>query len=158
MTDTFFSIGVGISTVLIIGTIMYFRSNSTISSTKGSKKIKKNTSSSSTKKLSLTEQYQNSLITIESNVKNTIEPEINSYYNKFENFPKEDRLYKFNYFQETLLKELIKLDGIDLTLVDNETIKKILKDERKIVIKHIQLLQKGLDGFKKENICKFPEN
>lgn len=155
MSDTYLtSWGIGLSTILILGTIIYFRSGSKPNTSKKQKKK----SEKPVKKLTLLEQFQQSLIAIERNVKTNIEPEIDDYYVKFDELPLEDRLYKYNYFSEALLKELIKLDGIDLTLVTDETIKKALKDERKVVIKHIQGLQKGLDAYKKENSDKFPKN
>lgn len=150
MSDTYLtSFGIGISTLLILGTIIYFRSTST---KKKSKKNKKKP----VKKLSITEQYQQSLLQVEQNVNNNIEPEIKSYYERFDKIPLDDRLYRFRFYQESLLKELIKLDGIDLTILEDEGLKKVLKDERKLIIKHIQGLQKGLDVYKKENISKYP--
>lgn len=149
MSDTYLtSLGIGISTLLILGTIFYFRSTTTKKKSKKSKK-------KPVKKLSITEQYQQSLLQVEKNVNDNIEPEIKSYYEIFETIPLDDRLYKFRFYQESLLKELIKLDGIDLTILEDEGLKKVLKDERKLIIKHIQGLQKGLDIYKKENISKY---
>ncbi|EMG49663.1 hypothetical protein SBY92_004470 [Candida maltosa Xu316] len=71
-------------------------------------------------------------------------PEIDKFIESYKSLSSEDVQYKFNYFEEMLLKELMKLDEIDVT--GNE----ILRDNRRKVIKFIQDHQKRLDKFKKE--------
>lgn len=71
-------------------------------------------------------------------------PEIDKFIETYKSLSSEDIENKFNYFEEMLLKELLKLDAIDVS--GNE----ILRDNRKKVIKFIQDHQKRLDKFKKE--------
>lgn len=71
-------------------------------------------------------------------------PEIDKFIEDYKTFSDEDTENKFNYFDEMLLKELLKLDSIDVT--GNE----ILRDNRRKVVKFIQDHQKRLDKFKKE--------
>lgn len=72
-------------------------------------------------------------------------PKIDDYIENYKTLLKEDREYKFKYFEEMLLKQLMKLDGIDV--IGND----ILRDNRKKVIKFIQDHQKRLDKTKKDN-------
>ena len=74
----------------------------------------------------------------------TYVPEIDKFIETYKELSSEDVEYKFNYFEEMLLKELMKLDAIDVT--SNE----ILRDNRRKVIKFIQDHQKRLDKFKKK--------
>ncbi|ODQ61867.1 hypothetical protein WICANDRAFT_76057 [Wickerhamomyces anomalus NRRL Y-366-8] len=158
MSDTYLtSLGIGISTLLILGTIFYLRSNTKPSKPEPSRKQPRKPKKP-VKILTLLERFQLALTTVNTTVRTELEPEVEKYYTDINQISPDDRLYKYNYFQEELLKELIKLDEIDLTLLDDETVKKTLKDERKIIIKHIQGLQKGLDGYKKENSGKYPKN
>ncbi|RCK63931.1 hypothetical protein Cantr_10415 [Candida viswanathii] len=71
-------------------------------------------------------------------------PEIDKFIETYKTLSPEDTEYKFKYFDEMLLKELMKLDAIDVT--GNE----ILRDNRRKVIKFIQDHQKRLDKFKRE--------
>jgi HSP70 co-chaperone SNL1 len=74
--------------------------------------------------------------------------DIDEYYAGYQEYTKDDRTYKLNYFQEELLKELIKLDDVDLTVIQDQERKLELKQLRKDAIKRIQGLLKGLDEFK----------
>lgn len=112
----------GISTLILIGTIIYL--------------FKKDTSLESEYKKQLNEysiKYDQYVL------------EINKEINK-EGLNDEDKKYKINYYLEELLKLLIKLDSIDLTLV-KESKKQELKLIRKGLIKKIQLKQKEIDNF-----------
>lgn len=71
-------------------------------------------------------------------------PKIDEYLENYSSLSREEIEYKYRYFEEMLLKELMKLDGIDVA--GNE----ILRDNRRKVIKFIQDHQKRLDAFKKE--------
>lgn len=71
-------------------------------------------------------------------------PEIDDYLENYTTLSKDQAQYKFKYFDEMLLKELVKLDGVDVSGND------VLRDNRKKVIKFIQDHQKRLDQFKKE--------
>lgn len=71
-------------------------------------------------------------------------PKIDEYLENYSSLSREEIEYKYRYFEEMLLKELMKLDGIDVG--GNE----ILRDNRRKVIKFIQDHQKRLDAFKKE--------
>lgn len=69
---------------------------------------------------------------------------IDAYINNYSLLKPEDIEYKYNYYEEMLLKELFKLDAIDV--MGNE----VLKGNRKKVVNFIQDYQKRLDTFKKE--------
>lgn len=71
-------------------------------------------------------------------------PEIDKYIEDYKTLSADDAEFKFNYFEEMLLKETMRLDGIDVN--GNE----ILRENRKKVIKFIQDHQKRLDKFKKD--------
>lgn len=74
-------------------------------------------------------------------VEGTYVPQIDEY---IENYQAEDDVeYKYKYFEEMLLKEVMKLDSIDV--VGND----VLKVNRKKVVKFIQDHQRRLDAFKK---------
>ena len=74
-------------------------------------------------------------------VEGTYVPQIDEY---IENYQDEDDVeYKYKYFEEMLLKEVMKLDSIDV--VGND----VLKVNRKKVVKFIQDHQRRLDAFKK---------
>lgn len=70
-------------------------------------------------------------------------PQIDKYIEKYDKLDEGDREYKFNYFQEMLLKQLLALDGID---VGGNV---VLRDNRRKVINFIQEHQSRLDTFKK---------
>ncbi|CUM67643.1 uncharacterized protein PRCAT00005344001 [Priceomyces carsonii] len=72
-------------------------------------------------------------------------PQIQDYFENALKLKPEESEYKFNYLQEMLLKELMKLDGIEVYSND------VLRENRKKVIKFIQDYQRALDKFKKEN-------
>lgn len=70
---------------------------------------------------------------------------IDSYIENYSSLSEQDREYKFAYFQEMLLKELLKLDDVDVAGND------ILRDNRRKVITFIQEHQNRLDKFHNEN-------
>lgn len=69
---------------------------------------------------------------------------IDAYIDTHSLLSPDDVAYKYKYFEEMLLKELMKLDAIDVFGND------VLKGNRKKVILFIQEYQKRLDAFKKE--------
>lgn len=71
-------------------------------------------------------------------------PEIDNYLENYNTLSKDQVQYQYKYFDEMLLKELVKLDAVDVSGND------VLRDNRKKVIKFIQDHQKRLDQFKKE--------
>lgn len=71
-------------------------------------------------------------------------PQIDEYILNYKQLSDEDVSYKYNYFEEMLLKELMKLDEIDV--IGNE----VLRENRRKVIKFIQDHQRRLDKFKRE--------
>ncbi|CAK9436207.1 uncharacterized protein LODBEIA_P07650 [Lodderomyces beijingensis] len=71
-------------------------------------------------------------------------PDIDKYVEDYARLTPEEQDFKFKYFDEMLLKETMKLDGIDVN--GNE----ILRENRKKVIKFIQDHQRRLDKFRKE--------
>lgn len=90
------------------------------------------------------------LDTIANDMENTLGRGIKTYYADFESYKAEDREYKLNYFQEELLKVLMKLDDVDLTILGDE--KTQLKTLRKSYIKRIQALMGELDAWKKAHL------
>lgn len=76
-------------------------------------------------------------------VEGTYVPQIDEYIETYQQLNEEDVEYKYKYFEEMLLKEVMKLDSIDV--VGND----VLKVNRKKVVKFIQDHQKRLDAFKK---------
>lgn len=78
-------------------------------------------------------------------VEETYVPQIDSYIENYASLSEEDKLYKYKYFEEMLLKELMNLDDVDVLGSD------VLRDNRKKVIRFIQDHQRRLDLFKKEN-------
>lgn len=70
-------------------------------------------------------------------------PQMDDYIANYDKLTDEKRDYNANYFQEMLLKELMKLDGLD---VGSNT---VLRDNRRKVIKFIQEHQSRLDNFRK---------
>lgn len=71
-------------------------------------------------------------------------PQIDKYLTEYKSLDKEEVQYKYKYFEEMLLKELMKLDGIDVSASD------VLRENRRKVIKFVQDHQKRLDKFKKD--------
>lgn len=71
-------------------------------------------------------------------------PQIDEYILNYKELSDEDVSYKYNYFEEMLLKELMKLDEIDV--IGND----VLRENRRKVIKFIQDHQRRLDKFKRE--------
>ncbi|ONH69724.1 Ankyrin repeat domain-containing protein 17 [Cyberlindnera fabianii] len=131
-------LGVGVSALLVIF--------NTITHIKKDKKTK--SKSKSKPKLSFVEQVQLQLRECEERVRTKLEKR---YIEEFETLKADDKQYKFNYFQEELLKELIRLDGIELSEMNDLEKKQGLKTSRKGLIKYIQGLQKELDAFKRDH-------
>lgn len=138
-------LGVGVSALLVISTLLLLKRGS-----KTHVKDKK-TKSKSKPKLSFVEQVQLQLRECEERVRTKLEKGIRSYIEEFETLKADDKQYKFNYFQEELLKELIRLDGIELSEMNDLEKKQGLKISRKDLIKYIQGLQKELDAFKRDH-------
>lgn len=72
-------------------------------------------------------------------------PQIDSYIENYNELSTEKKEHTYNYIQEMLLKELMKLDGVEVGGSD------VLRENRKKVIHYIQEHQSRLDKFKKEN-------
>ena len=109
-----------------------------------SKSSKKNQKKRSKKKLTKAQKANEDIQSILDFVEETYVPEIDEYLENYKTLKEDDLEYKYNYFEEMLLKQLMKLDGIDV--VGND----ILRDNRRKVIKFIQDHQRRLDAFKKE--------
>ncbi|WPK26302.1 hypothetical protein PUMCH_003651 [Australozyma saopauloensis] len=77
-------------------------------------------------------------------VEETYVPQIDQYIENYGTLSEEDKEYKFKYFSEMLLKELMKLDGVDVA--GNN----ILRENRKKVIRFVQEHQNRLDKFRAE--------
>lgn len=73
-------------------------------------------------------------------------PQIDEYIENYSALSDQDKEFKFSYFQEMLLKELMKLDGVDVAGND------VLRENRRKVIRFIQEHQTRLDKFRKENL------
>ena len=91
---------------------------------------------------------KNQLESVSSKMEQGLVKQIDTYYDEFEGLKDEDKQYKLNYFQEELLKELIKLDDVDLTELSDSDERQELKLQRKQYIKRIQGLLKDLDDWK----------
>lgn len=139
-------LGVGVSALLVISTLLLLTRKP-----KTHVKKDKKTKSKSKPKLSFVEQVQLQLRECEERVRTKLEKGIRSYIEEFETLKADDKQYKFNYFQEELLKELIRLDGIELSEMNDLEKKQGLKTSRKGLIKYIQGLQKELDAFKRDH-------
>lgn len=107
-------------------------------------KPKKNNKKKTGKKLSKAQQANNDIQRILDRIEGELVPEIDKYMQSYKSMKEENIQYTYNYFQETLLKELMKLDGVDVS--GNE----IVRENRRKVINFIQGHQKRLDMFKKE--------
>lgn len=79
-------------------------------------------------------------------VEETYVPQIDDYLENYDSLSENDREYRFRYYDEMLLKELMKLDAVDVT--NNE----VLRENRKKVIKFVQEHQRRLDKFRKDRI------
>lgn len=111
-------------------------SRSTVKTTKDSKKKKKPSKAQKANK-----EIQKILDFVEE----TYVPQIDDYIQNYASLSDENKEYKFKYFEEMLLKELMKLDDVDVA--GNN----VLRDNRKKVIKFVQEHQTRLDKFKKEH-------
>lgn len=96
------------------------------------------------KKQSRAQKANNDIQQILDYVEETYVPQIDDYLQNYTLMKEDDVQYKYKYFEEMLLKELMRLDGVDVTGND------VLRDNRKKVIKFIQDHQRRLDKFKKE--------
>ncbi|ODV78987.1 BAG domain-containing protein [Suhomyces tanzawaensis NRRL Y-17324] len=127
---------VAAGTLLVFGTLYSLYSVLSGPPTKTKKKAKK--------RLTKAQKANKFIQEILDNVESTFVPEIDEYIENYQSLKSEDVQYKYNYFNEMLLKEIMKLDGVEVG--DNE----VLRTNRKKVIKFIQDHQKRLDKFKKE--------
>ncbi|KAI5955549.1 hypothetical protein KGF57_003682 [Candida theae] len=105
---------------------------------------KKHKKKSGKKKLSRAQRANKEIQEILDYVESEYVPEIDKYIENYQTLSKDELETKFKFYDEMLLKELVKLDGIDVTGND------ILRENRKKVIKFIQDHQKRLDKFKKD--------
>ncbi|KAG7193578.1 uncharacterized protein KQ657_000647 [Scheffersomyces spartinae] len=96
------------------------------------------------KKLTKAQRANNEIQAILDHVEEVYVKEIEEFLNNFSHLTKDEMVYKYKYFEEMLLKELMKLDGIDVS--DSSK----LRENRKKVIKFVQDHQKRLDQFKEE--------
>lgn len=128
-----------IATVLLVSRLLAQSSDD-----EGSKSKKKNSKKKQKKKLSRAQKANKEIQQILDFVEEKYVPEIDEYLENYSKLDSEKIQYTYNYFQEMLLKELMKLDGVDVS--GNE----VLRDNRKKVIKFIQDHQARLDKFKKE--------
>ncbi|CAD1810775.1 BAG domain family protein [Candida parapsilosis] len=110
----------------------------------GAADAKKHKKKSGKKKLSRAQKSNKEIQEILDYVESEYVPEIDKYIESYETLSKDDLENKFKFYDEMLLKELVKLDGIDVTGND------ILRENRKKVIKFIQDHQKRLDKFKRD--------
>lgn len=129
---------VSMTTVAILLLINRLFSLSAGSGTQPSKKKKK-------KKLTKAQRANKEIQAVLDFVEETYVKQIEEYFAGYESMTEENREYKYKYFEEMLLKELMKLDGIDT--VGND----VLRENRKKVIKFIQQYQKKLDQFRSEH-------
>ncbi|ODQ79681.1 hypothetical protein BABINDRAFT_171339 [Babjeviella inositovora NRRL Y-12698] len=125
----------------VISTILFFASgNLGSSSSAGGKKSKKKKK----KKVTPTEKSNREIAAVLAHFEESLMPDVEDYLENHMQLKDEDMQYKYNYYEEMMLKELMKLDGINV--LNND----ILRDNRKKVIRHIQSFQKRLDAVKKE--------
>ncbi|CAK7897421.1 hypothetical protein CAAN1_15S00650 [[Candida] anglica] len=122
-----------ITTVIVLSKVF----GSSGASTKSKKKKPK-------KKLTRAQKANKEIQGILDFVESEYVPQIDEYIADPTSFKKDDRAYRYKYFEEMLLKQLMKLDGVDVAGND------VLRDNRKKVIKFIQDHQKRLDVVKKE--------
>lgn len=98
------------------------------------------------KKLTKAQKANKEIQAVLDHVEDVYVPQIDGYLQKFDSLSADDQQYKFKYFDEMLLKELMKLDGVDVAGND------VLRENRKKVIQFIQQHQKRLDEFKKDKL------
>lgn len=106
--------------------------------------MEKKTKKPKKKKQSRAQKVNHEIQEILDFVEETYVPQIDEYLQNYTELKEEDVEYKYKYFEEMLLKELMKLDGIDVSGND------VLRDNRKKVIKFVQDHQRRLDKFKRE--------
>lgn len=94
------------------------------------------------KKQSRSQKANKQIQAILDHVEETYVPQIDEYLENFLSYSKDDQQYKYKYFEEMLLVELMKLD--DVNVAGND----ILRANRKKVIRFIQDHQKRLDTVK----------
>ena len=128
---------VAASTLIFAGTY--------VSSASGTPKSTKSKSKSKKKKQLKALKANNEIQRILDFVAETYVPQIDAYIESYPDLSEEDRQYKYKYFEEMLLKELMALDDVDVNGND------VLRNNRKKVIRFIQDHQKRLDVFKNEN-------
>ncbi|RLV94465.1 hypothetical protein JA1_001692 [Spathaspora sp. JA1] len=129
---------VALSTFLVFGKFW-------LDSQKNNKVVKPDKKKSKPKKkLSKAQRANREIQDILDYVESEFVPPINDYIQNWQTLKPEDVEAKYNYFAEMLLKELMKLDAIDVS--GNE----VLRENRKKVIKFIQDHHKRLDKFKKK--------
>lgn len=124
---------VGLTTFLVVSKLLFGGSSSTEEKPKKKKK-----------KMSKAQKANKSIQEVLEKIETTWVPEIEQYFEGYKAMKPEEVEYKYNYFQEMLLKELLALDSID-TLGND-----IIRENRRKVIKFVQDHQKRLDAFKKE--------
>lgn len=103
-------------------------------------------SSAPKKKLTKAQKANKEIQAVLDHVEDVYVPQIDGYLQQFDSLSTDDQLYKFKYFDEMLLKELMKLDGVEVAGND------VLRENRKKVIQFIQQHQKRLDEFKKDKL------
>ncbi|CCG20810.1 hypothetical protein CORT_0A04220 [Candida orthopsilosis Co 90-125] len=130
---------ISVTTLILLGKV--FGSSSSEHHEASEKKHKKK---SGKKKLSRAQRANKEIQEILDYVESEYVPEIDKYIENYQTLSKDELDNKFKFYDEMLLKELVKLDGIDVTGND------ILRENRKKVIKFIQDHQKRLDKFKKD--------
>lgn len=134
---------VGLTTVLIFGKLLS-GSSSEVKSSNASNGVNDDKSKKKKKKVSKAQKTNKQIQDILDNFEEKWVPEIGDYLTNYKKLNRNDLQYRFKYFEELLLKELFKLDGIDV--LGNE----VIRENRKKVIQFIQEHQKRLDAFKKE--------
>ncbi|ODV60326.1 uncharacterized protein ASCRUDRAFT_70853 [Ascoidea rubescens DSM 1968] len=142
-----------VSTTLLVSTFLILRGSiysedGKLSSDSDSASDKKKKKKKKKKKLTPVGKNKLLIFNIMKNVEDRIVPGINEFelnLEKNENFKnEEEKTYTYLYYEELLLKELMKLDGVET--YDNED----LRLERKKSIKFIQSLHKKIDKLKLE--------
>lgn len=125
-----------LTAILLVGRLLGSRSSKTQNKLKKQKKKQK--------KVSKAQKANHDIQKILDFVEEEYVPQINDYLENYKSLKADDIEYKYKYFEEMLLKELMKLDGVDVTGND------VLRENRRKVIKFIQDHQKRLDAFKKD--------
>ncbi|KAI5951042.1 hypothetical protein KGF54_004116 [Candida jiufengensis] len=137
---------ISLTTLFIFGKI--FGSSTTSTTTTKLDDKNSTTTTKSTKKpkkkVSKAQKANKEIQEILDYVESEYVPEIDNYIENYKKLSIDEIDSKFKFFDEMLLKELMKLDGIDVN--GNE----ILRENRKKVIKFIQDHQNRLDRFKKD--------